>query len=68
VAEAAFAGFGLGNSALRVVVIVLAIGSIPTLVFSWTFEVRPEGLKRETDVDLVSGTAARHGSLGGLAN
>ena len=35
----------------RVIVIVLAIGFIPALVFAWAFEITPEGLRREKDVD-----------------
>jgi hypothetical protein len=33
------------------VVIVLATGLVPTLVFVWAFELPPEGLKKESDVD-----------------
>ena len=35
----------------RLVVIVLAIGFIPSLIFSWVFEITPEGLKKDADVD-----------------
>ena len=35
----------------RGIVIVLAIGFIPALVFAWAFEITPEGLKREAEVD-----------------
>ncbi len=34
----------------RSIVILLAIGFIPALIFSWVFEVTPEGLKRDADV------------------
>jgi TolB-like protein/Flp pilus assembly protein TadD len=34
----------------RSVVILLAIGLIPALVFAWVFELTPEGLKRDTQV------------------
>src|SRR5262249_35151537 len=36
----------------RTIVIVLAIGFIPTLIFSWVYELTPEGLKRDADVPL----------------
>lgn len=36
---------------LRTIVTLLALGFIPALVFSWVFELTPEGLKREEDVD-----------------
>jgi hypothetical protein len=34
----------------RSVVTLLAIGFIPVLIFSWIFELTPEGLKRDADV------------------
>jgi len=43
----------------RTIVIVLAIGFIPALIFAWAFELTPEGLKREKDVDR-SGAGASH--------
>jgi hypothetical protein len=39
------------TSPVRIVVIVLAIGFVPALVFSWIFELTPEGLKRENSLD-----------------
>ncbi|MCJ7555591.1 MAG: tetratricopeptide repeat protein [Gammaproteobacteria bacterium] len=51
VAETIFPLFGFDDSPARIVVIVLAIGFLPTLVFAWAFEMTPEGLKKEKDVD-----------------
>src|SRR5215813_3259922 len=34
----------------RSIVILLAIGFVPALIFSWVFELTPEGLKREDRV------------------
>jgi TolB-like protein len=34
----------------RSIVIVLAVGFIPTLIFSWVFELTPDGLKRDAEV------------------
>src|ERR1051326_642159 len=34
----------------RSVVILLALGFIPALIFSWVFELTPQGLKRDEDV------------------
>ena len=50
VVETILPAFGLGDAAIRFVVILLAVGFIPTLMFSWAFEVTPEGIKREVDV------------------
>ncbi|MDX1571915.1 MAG: hypothetical protein R3200_15645, partial [Xanthomonadales bacterium] len=34
----------------KFIVILLALGFVPILVFSWVFEMTPEGLKREKDI------------------
>jgi TolB-like protein len=36
---------------LKALVVLLAIGFLPALVFSWVFELTPDGLKREREVD-----------------
>jgi TolB-like protein/Tfp pilus assembly protein PilF len=51
VVETVFPAFGFDESAIRVVVIVFAIGLVPALIFSWIFEITPEGLKRDYEVD-----------------
>jgi len=51
VAETIFPLFGFDDTPARIVVIVLAIGLVPALVFAWAFELTPEGLKRESEVD-----------------
>jgi TolB-like protein len=43
--------FDLGGWVLRVVVIALTIGFIPALILSWIFELTPEGLRRDADVE-----------------
>ncbi|MEO6297037.1 MAG: hypothetical protein ABIO74_08030, partial [Dokdonella sp.] len=42
--------FDVSASILRGLVIVLAVGFIPTLVVAWAFELTPEGIKRDEDV------------------
>src|SRR5437588_6703299 len=42
--------FGAPEWLPRSVVILLAIGFLPALIFSWVFELTPEGLKRDEDV------------------
>jgi len=51
VTETIFPLFGFDDTLARMVVIVLAIGVIPTLTFAWAFELTPEGLKKEKEVD-----------------
>jgi TolB-like protein/Flp pilus assembly protein TadD len=50
VVETVLPAYGLGDAAIRLVVTLLAIAFIPAMVFSWVFEITPEGLKREVDV------------------
>jgi TolB-like protein/Flp pilus assembly protein TadD len=42
--------FGVPDWLPRSIVILLAIGFVPALIFSWVFEMTPEGLKRDEDV------------------
>ena len=42
--------FGAAEWLPRSIVILLAIGLLPALVFSWVFELTPQGLKRDEDV------------------
>jgi TolB-like protein len=51
VTETIFPLFGFGDTPARLVVIALAIGFIPSLILSWVFEITPEGLKKDADVD-----------------
>ena len=51
VIETLFPVFDFSNEAIRIVVIILAIGLLPVLFFAWAFELTPEGVKRDKDVD-----------------
>jgi hypothetical protein len=42
--------FGAPNWLPGSIVILLAIGLLPALIFSWVFEMTPQGLKRDEDV------------------
>src|ERR1700746_1281775 len=42
--------FGAPEWLPRTIVILLAIGFVPAVIFSWVFELTPEGLKREEEV------------------
>lgn len=61
VAETIFPLFGFDDAVVRAVVIILAIGLLPTLLFSWVFELTPEGLKRDKDVDLSQSVTRQTG-------
>jgi len=36
------------------VILLLLVGLFPVLAFSWVYEMTPEGLKREKDIDRVT--------------
>lgn len=61
VVETVFPPFGFGDGAIRAVVITLGIGLVPVLVISWAFELTPEGLKLEKDVDPAYSVTERTG-------
>ncbi len=46
---------------LRAIIVTLAVGFIPTLIFSWTFELTPQGLKREEEVERNESITPRTG-------
>ena len=51
VADTIFPAYGLPDSALTILITILAIGFVPVLVLAWAFELTPEGVKRDQDVD-----------------
>jgi hypothetical protein len=51
VAEFAFENFGAPEWVLKTVVVLLLLGLPLVLFFAWAFELTPEGVKREKDVD-----------------
>jgi TolB-like protein/Tfp pilus assembly protein PilF len=53
--------FGAPQWLPRSIVILLVIGFIPTLVFSWAFELTPQGLKRDEDVPPEQSSAPQTG-------
>ena len=61
VAETIFPLFGYGDTPARITVILLAIGFPLFLVFSWVFELTPEGLKKEKDVDHTASVVRKTG-------
>ncbi len=51
--------FGAPEWMPRSIVILLAIGFVPALVFAWVFEITPDGLKRDAEVPAESSIAPR---------
>ncbi|HSO94000.1 MAG TPA: tetratricopeptide repeat protein, partial [Candidatus Dormibacteraeota bacterium] len=50
IATQVFPFFDIPNWAVRVVVLVLALGFPVALVLSWAFEITPEGIRRESEI------------------
>ncbi len=50
VAETLLPIFGTPGWALKTLVVLLALGFVPALVFSWVFELTPQGLKRDSEI------------------
>ena len=50
VASTVLPTFGVPTWALRALIIMVTLGFIPALIFSWVFELTPQGLKRDEDV------------------
>ena len=57
VIETIFPAFGFGDEAIRIAVIVLAIGFVPAVIVAWVFEWTPEGLRRDTGEGVAPGHA-----------
>jgi TolB-like protein/Tfp pilus assembly protein PilF len=51
VADLAFENFGTPDWAIKTLLFVLLLGFPLALLFAWAFEMTPEGLKKEKDVD-----------------
>jgi TolB-like protein/Flp pilus assembly protein TadD len=50
IADTVFPYLGFSDGAIARIIMLLAIGFIPALIFAWIFEWTPEGLKRDRDV------------------
>ncbi len=59
VAETLLPIFDTPGWVLKALVVLLAIGLLPALVFSWLYELTPDGLKRDAEVDPARSIAPR---------
>ena len=46
---------GAPDIVLRSVVAILALGFVPAVIFAWAFEMTPEGMKKQSEIDHVGG-------------
>ena len=51
VADTLIPMLGLPDWAPKLVLLILLIGFVPALIFAWAFELTPEGIKRDSEVD-----------------
>jgi len=61
VASTVLPTFDVPGWALRGLLITLALGFLPALVFSWIFELTPEGIKRDDEVAPEQSTGPQTG-------
>jgi hypothetical protein len=61
VTDIVFPRIGLPDSAVTLVIALLAIGFIPALIFAWAFEMTPDGIKKEADVDRTQSATSTTG-------
>ncbi len=59
VAETLLPIFNTPGWVLQALVVLVALGFVPTLIFSWVFELTPDGLKRDAEVDRADSIAPR---------
>ena len=52
---------GLQDSVQKIILLLLVIGFVPALIFAWAFELTPEGIKKEKDVDRSRSVAPQTG-------
>jgi len=61
IATQVFPFFEIPNWAVRLVVLLLIIGFSVALIFSWAFEITPEGIKLESEVDPTGSVTRKTG-------
>ena len=59
--ETLFPMFGISDDVARTIVTVVGVGLVPVMIFAWVFELTPDGLKRDSEVDHDSPSARRAG-------
>ena len=51
VGDVLFEALRLDDSALTIMLAILALGFIPVVIFAWVYELTPEGVKRESEIE-----------------
>jgi len=61
VAELALDSFGAPEWVMKTILLLMALGLPFAIIFAWAFELTPEGLKREKDVDRTNSITGQTG-------
>jgi TolB-like protein len=61
VADLALDIIGAPDIVLRSLAVLLALGFLPAIIFAWAFEMTPEGVKRESEIDRSESITAQTG-------
>ena len=61
IADTVFPYLGVSDRTITFLIILLAIGFLPALVIAWIFELTPEGLVRDEEIDRSDAKRARPG-------
>src|SRR3954470_851794 len=61
VASIVFPTFEAPAAAMKILIVLLVVGAPIALALSWAFEITPEGIKREADIDESKSIAPRTG-------
>lgn len=61
VADVLFEALRLEATALTLLVAILALGFFPVVIFAWIYELTPEGVKRESEIDRSASIAPETG-------
>ena len=58
--------FGASEAFFKIYVIVIVIGFVASLIFTWVFEITPEGVKLDRDIDHASEGPKERGRMNAL--
>ena len=61
IGDVLFEALKLDDGALTILLAIIAIGFIPVVVFAWVYELTPEGIKREAEIDETTSIAHQTG-------
>jgi TolB-like protein/Flp pilus assembly protein TadD len=61
IGDVLFEALRLDDSALTIMLVIMSLGFIPVVIFAWVYELTPDGVKRESEVDRNQSIAGQTG-------